>query len=201
MRMSNLPPDTIVLATRNRGKIDEICALLEELPVRVLSLDSFPDAPEIVEDAPTLEGNARKKALAILEHTGRASLADDTGLEVNALGGRPGVLSARYAGPEEDPAANRRKLISELGDHESRQARFRTVLACADHTGVRFFEGICRGSIGFSERGKGGFGYDALFIPDGRTRTFAELSPDTKNQISHRALALRKFVSFIRTGD
>ena len=199
--MRTSPPAEIVLATRNRDKIDEICALLEESPVRVLSLDSFPDAPEVVETEPTLKGNARKKAETIFLYTGRPSLADDTGLEVASLGNRPGVFSARYAGPEENSAANRRKLIAELENYEDRSARFRTIVAFVDRTGVRYFEGVCSGIIGFEDRGERGFGYDALFIPNGHSQTFAEFSPESKNEISHRGMAIRKFVSFIRSGD
>lgn len=187
----------IVLATRNRGKLDEICALLEELPVRIHSLDAFPGAPEVEEDAPTLEGNARKKAAEIFEFTGLPTLADDTGLEVSALKGRPGVHSARFSGPEANDEANRRLLLSRLSGVENRTARFRTVAAFASDEGVKYFEGICSGHIGLNERGKGGFGYDSIFLPDGYDQTFAELPPAIKNQISHRGHALRKFVTYL----
>lgn len=187
----------IVLATRNRGKLDEICALLEELPVRVHLLDAFPEAPEVEEDALTLEGNARKKAEEIFGFTGLPTLADDTGLEVSALNGRPGVHSARFSGPEANAEANRRLLLSELSGLEDRTACFRTVAAFASDEGVKCFEGICCGHIGLRERGKGGFGYDSIFFPDGYDQTFAELPSAIKNQISHRGHALRNFVAYL----
>ena len=187
----------LVLATRNPGKLSEIRDLLAGLPVDLSHAGAYADAPEVDEDAPTLEGNARKKALALFTHTGRPALADDTGLEVTALGGRPGVHSARYAGPACDPAANRAKLLRELGTAADRSARFRTVVAFADGADVHYFEGICEGRILHEERGAGGFGYDALFVPDGETRTFAQLDPAHKNAVSHRGRALRAFVAFL----
>ncbi len=192
-----MPDYRLVLATRNPGKVAEIRALLRELPVTLLTPDDFPGVPEVEEDAPTLEGNARKKAEALFAHTGLPSLADDTGLEVAALDGRPGVHSARYAGPEADPAANRNLLRQELGGAEDRGARFRTVLAFATKQGVRYFEGSCAGVILKQERGTGGFGYDALFQPAGEMRSFAELTKAEKNAISHRGRALRQFTAFL----
>ena len=129
--------------------------------------------------------------------SGVPSLADDTGLEVDALGGAPGVLSARFAGSHCSPADNRALLLSELNGRTNRAARFRTVLAFTDESGTRYFEGVCRGEILLEERGSGGFGYDAIFRPDGSNKSFAELHPKEKNALSHRGRALRKFFAFI----
>lgn len=189
----------IVLATRNPGKVAELRALLADLPVDLVSAAEVEGAPEVEEDAPTLEGNARKKALALHVHTGLPSLADDTGLEVSALGGAPGVHSARFAGSDADAEANRARLLRALTNVEDRGARFRTVLAFADGDEVRFFEGICEGRITNVERGEGGFGYDALFIPvDGPAKqTFAEMTAEAKNAISHRGRALEGFSAYL----
>ena len=188
----------IVLATRNPGKLAEMRALLAGLPFTLVSAADFPEVPEIEEDLPTLEGNARKKAETLLHFTGLPALADDTGLEVTALNGRPGVHSARYAGPAADPAANRALLLKELQGVSDRRARFRTVIAFATSEGTRLVEGICTGSITERERGSGGFGYDALFLPDGHTRTFAELDAAEKNAISHRGSALRQMKAHLQ---
>lgn len=188
----------ILLATGNPGKVAEMRALLADLPVALISAAEYGDTPEVVEDAPTLEGNARKKALVLHEHTGMTALADDTGLEVDALGGRPGVHSARYAGEEADPAANRALLLQELEGVSDRSARFRTVVAYTDGEVMHYFEGVCEGRIIDEERGSGGFGYDALFVPEGYDRTFAELSEEAKNAVSHRGRALRAFAGFLR---
>ena len=192
------PPDMqIVLATRNPGKVAELRALLADLPVELVSAADVEGAPEVEEDAPSLEGNARKKAEALHRHTGLPALADDTGLEVDALGGAPGVHSARFAGPDAADAANRAKLLNDLSGAANRSARFRTVLAFAEGDEMQFFEGVCEGTITEVERGVGGFGYDALFQPDGKTRTFAEMPAEAKNQISHRGRALQQFATFL----
>ncbi|MDX1532358.1 MAG: RdgB/HAM1 family non-canonical purine NTP pyrophosphatase [Rhodothermales bacterium] len=188
----------LVLATRNPGKVDELRALLAGLPVELVSAAEIAGAPEVDEDRPTLEGNAEKKALALHRHTGLPALADDTGLEVDALDGAPGVRSARFAGPAADAEANRRKLLHELGGRPGRAARFRTVLAFAESGRVETFDGVCAGRITHEERGSGGFGYDALFEPDGETRTFAEMPVEEKNRISHRARALARFAAYLR---
>lgn len=191
-------PLRIVLATRNPGKVVEMAALLDRLPVELLPVSAFPGAPEVEEDQASLAGNARKKALALQEHTNLAALADDTGLEVDALEGRPGVHSARFAGPTADDAANRERLLRELDGVEDRRARFRTVITFATGDAVHHFEGVCEGRITEEERGGGGFGYDTLFVPEGHSRTFAELSADEKNAISHRRRALDKFAAFLK---
>lgn len=203
-------PRTLVLATRNPGKVAELEERLAPLspgdaPLALRSAATIADAPDVDEDAPTLEGNAEKKARALAAHTGLPALADDTGLEVDALGGAPGVRSARFAGPGADDAANRAQLLALLGARDDRAARFRTVLAYAEPPSedapegrVHFFEGVCAGRIRTDERGTGGFGYDALFVPDeGDGRTFAEMSTAEKNRISHRGRALDAFAAFL----
>jgi XTP/dITP diphosphohydrolase len=146
-----------------------------------------------VEDGDTFEANAVKKAVEIARATGCWALADDSGLEVDALGGAPGVYSARYAGEPCSNEANNEKLLRELAGRENRAARFRCVIALSDPEGnARTVDGDCRGSIAHRERGTGGFGYDPLFVPDGYNETYAELSPEVKHSISHRGRALRK---------
>ena len=188
-----LPCMKIVLATRNAGKVAEIKALLATLDVEICTVADFVDAPTVEEDRDTLEGNALKKARALHAHTGLPTLADDTGLEVDALGGRPGVYSARYAGPEEDPIANRALLLRELEGRSNRTACFRTVIAFVGDGEDAVYQGVCNGSILEYERGTGGFGYDSLFVPEGEQRTFAELTAEQKNKISHRGRALIVF--------
>ena len=188
----------LVLSTRNAGKIAEMRSLLNGLPLAIHTVSDFPDAPRVDEDAPTLDGNALKKAQALFHHTGYAALADDTGLEVNALNGNPGVHSARFAGPDATDADNRQHLLAELEGVATRTARFRTVIAFVEDGQTHYFEGTCEGQILTVERGDGGFGYDALFQPDGHARTFAELSRDEKNAISHRGRAVRAFVDFLQ---
>ena len=192
------PAFIIVLATRNPGKVAEIRALLADVPVELLAAADVKGAPDVDEDAPTLEGNAGKKARALHTHTGLPALADDTGLEVDALGGRPGVHSARYAGPAATDDANRARLRRELAGVSDRAAQFRTVVAFAEAGTVQYFEGVCKGRLLDEEQGTGGFGYDALIVPDGETRTFAELTPAEKNALSHRGRALRKFAAYLR---
>ena len=188
----------LVLATRNPGKVAELAAKLERLPVQLISAADVPEAPDVEEDADTLRGNAQKKARALYEHTDRPSLADDTGLEVDALDGAPGVYSARYAGTDATDQGNRIKLLRALNGVSERAARFRTVLAFADGNGVRFFEGLCEGVITTEEHGTEGFGYDAVFRPaEGDGRTFAEMTKGEKNRISHRGRALDQFVAFL----
>lgn len=189
----------LVLATRNSGKVAELAARLDGLGIELVSAADVEGAPEVEEDADTLRGNAEKKARALYAHTGQPSLADDTGLEVDALDGAPGVRSARFAGDEADPEANRRKLLADLAGAPSRTARFRTVLAYADDAGVQFFDGVCDGLIATEESGTGGFGYDSIFRPaDGDGRTFAEMGTEEKNRISHRGRALDAFVSWLQ---
>ncbi len=188
----------IVLATRNAGKINEMSALLSDLGVEILSIDEIKEMPPVREDGATLEDNALKKARAVARHTGLPALADDTGLEVDALEGRPGVHSARYGGADENDDDNRRQLLLDLANTSNRTARFRTVLAFVDQDEVQFFEGLCQGVITWDERGEEGFGYDSIFIPAGEETTFAQMSAARKNAISHRRRALDAFARFMR---
>lgn len=191
----------LVLATRNRHKVEELSAMLVDLPVDILSFHDLPDLPEVVEDGATLRENAIKKATEIAEASGLPALADDTGLEVRQLDGAPGVRSARYASEETDWEANNRKLLRELAGvpDERRDALFRCVVALARPGGrVETVEGVTRGRIVEEERGEGGFGYDPLFLPDGHDRTYAEMDPALKNDVSHRGRAIRAALSLIR---
>lgn len=195
----------LVLATNNPGKIEEIREILGRAQVEVVSCAAFPGVPGVVEDGATFEENAIKKAVAVARATREVALADDSGLEVDALGGMPGVRSARFAGDElprgvARDRANVEKLLSMLeGVHEARRtARFRCVVAIADPEGrVDTVEGVCGGRIAARPSGSSGFGYDPVFIPDGHDATFAELGPRVKNQVSHRARALRAAVPMI----
>ncbi|MGA0229645.1 MAG: RdgB/HAM1 family non-canonical purine NTP pyrophosphatase [Ilumatobacteraceae bacterium] len=180
----------LVCASANPDKVVEIAALLDGV---ALLLPRPSEVPDVVEDADTLVGNARLKAAAICAATGRAAVADDTGLEVDALGGAPGVFAARYAGEGVTYADNRAKLLAELAGvaEPDRTARFRTVAMVVRPDGSEtVVEGVCEGLIALVERGARGFGYDAVFIPvDGDGRTFAEMSDAEKNAISHRGRA------------
>jgi XTP/dITP diphosphohydrolase len=188
---------SLVVATGNPGKLEEIRELLDGLNIRLRSLEDFENLEPAVEDAPTLEGNAVKKARVVFEETGIPTIADDTGLEVTALDGAPGVHSARFAGPDCNAADNRKMLLDRLGNTEVRSARFRTVVALVTSDGTMTFEGVCEGRIGTAERGTSGFGYDALFVPSGFEKTFAEMDSPQKNDISHRGMALRKLRKYL----
>ncbi len=192
----------LLVATRNAGKIRELSRLFEALEVELVGLDRFPDAPEVVEDADTFEGNAIEKARQLALATGLPTLADDSGIEVDALGGAPGVHSARYAGAHGDDDANNAKLLEAMRGVSDRGARFRCALAFADPRGplgerVHVEHGVVEGSILDELRGDGGFGSDPLFLLRGDTRTTAELGADEKNAISHRADAARKMRAFL----
>ncbi len=181
----------IVLATRNPDKAAEIRKILEGF--KLLTLDEFPEAPEVEETGGTLEENAVLKARAIARHTGLISLGDDSGLEVEALGGKPGVRSARFAGEDASYEDNNRLLLELMEGQDNRRARFRCVIAvCGPALPPITVEGVCPGRITRSPRGSGGFGYDPVFLVEGTDKTFAELSGDEKNSLSHRADALRK---------
>jgi XTP/dITP diphosphohydrolase len=183
----------LVCASANPDKVAEIEAILGP---SVELVPRPPGVPDVVEDADTLEGNARLKAVAIAIATGEASVADDTGLEVVALGGRPGVHTGRYAGEQATYAENRSKLLAELAGVDDRRARFRTVAIVVWPDGREVAaEGVCDGSIAMAERGDRGFGYDPLFVPDdGEGRTFAEMSESEKHAVSHRGRAFRALV-------
>jgi XTP/dITP diphosphohydrolase len=190
----------IVLATRNRDKIREIKKLLNDVNARFLSLEDFPGCPRVVEDGETLEENAREKALIVSKYTKRLSLAEDSGLEVEALRGAPGIHSARFAGDNVTYEDNNRKLLKlmEKLSQEERRAKFRCVAALArPDGGVVTCEGICEGIIASEMKGESGFGYDPLFIVPGYGKTFAELGEEIKNRLSHRAQALDKIKKII----
>ncbi len=185
----------LVLATRNRHKGEELAALLSDLGITIRTLDEFPDAPEVVEDGDTCEANAIKKARAIAEFTGLPAVADDTGLEVDALDGRPGIYAARYAGEGATYEDNCQKLLQELAGvpREQRTARFLTVAAIAlPSDGVRVAQGTLDGVIAEEASGTLGFGYDPVFLIPELGKTLAQLSADQKNTISHRAKAFFK---------
>lgn len=189
--------DKLVLASQNPHKIEEMQQILSPLGIEVLSAKDFPDLKEVVEDRPTLKGNALKKAQYVSQETQLPALSDDTGLEVEALDGRPGVYSARYAGRNASYQDNVLKLLGELDGKSNRAAQFRTVVALVDEDREYTFEGVCRGEIITEQKGEKGFGYDPVFKPEGFDKTFAELDSVTKNEISHRGRAIQNFVQFL----
>lgn len=187
----------LVFATRNPGKVREIAQMLSD-QYEIVGLADIGCAEDIPETAPTIPGNAIQKAEYVLEHYGVHCFADDTGLEVVSLGGAPGVHTARYAGEAKDADANMAKLLDALADKTDRAARFRTVIALTTKEGTQTFEGICNGRIAEGRSGADGFGYDPIFIPENSTLTFAEMTPETKNTISHRGRAVRAMVSELK---
>lgn len=191
----------LVCASANPDKVAELADLLADLPDGSVELLPRPaEVPDVVEDAPTLIGNARLKAQAICSATGLPAVADDTGLEVDALGGAPGVHTARYAGPDATYADNRARLLDALRGRTDRAARFRTsvVVAWPDGTEVAV-DGVCEGVIADAELGDRGFGYDSVFVPlEGEGRTFAQMSLGDKQAISHRGRAVRALVDRLR---
>jgi XTP/dITP diphosphohydrolase len=185
----------LVLATRNRHKAEELAVLLGDLGIRIRTLDEFSDAPDVVEDGATCEANAIKKAKAIARATGVPAVADDTGLEVDALGGRPGVYAARYAGETATYEDNCRKLLRELAavPQNQRTARFLTVAAIAMPAGnVQVTHGMLEGLITEAPTGDRGFGYDPVFLLPELGKTLAQLTAEEKNRVSHRAKAFAK---------
>lgn len=209
----------IVFATNNQHKLDEIRSILGD-DFEIVSLKDIGCHVDIPETADTLEGNAMQKAEYVYQHFGMSCFADDTGLEVDALNGAPGVHSARYAGGEgHDSEANMQKLLHKLAENNNRRARFRTVIALilkrevggerkedrGERTSdtsdvvIKEFEGIVNGSITHEKSGAEGFGYDPIFMPDGYDKTFAELGMDIKNHISHRARAVKKLAEYLKT--
>jgi XTP/dITP diphosphohydrolase len=181
----------ILIASRNAHKIQEIREIFALPGVEWVSTAAFPDLPDVVEDRDTFEGNAIKKATELARATGLWALADDSGLEVAALGNAPGVYSARYAGEPCNHANNNAKLLRELADKPDRSARFRCVAALSDPSGrTETVSGSCPGHIVEALRGAQGFGYDPLFVPDGYELTFAEMGSALKNQLSHRGRAM-----------
>ena len=208
--VNNLPSCTggegggyIVFATNNAHKLSEIRQILGN-SIEVLSLKDIGCDVDIPETGSTLEENALQKAQYVFDHYHLDVFADDTGLEVEALNGAPGVYSARYAGDGHDSEANMAKLLKELEHEDNRKARFRTVIALIQKVGgldcvqrIKLFEGIVNGQIIRERRGGEGFGYDPIFLPDGYDQTFAELGMEVKNEISHRARATAKFADFV----
>ncbi len=193
--------DTLVLATRNPHKTEEIRAMLADLSITVRDLTEFPDCPDVEEDGRTLEENAMKKALSAHRCTGLPVIADDTGLEVYYLLGAPGVYSARYAGEDATYEDNNQKLLKEMTQvpPRKRQARFRCVVALVGKGFEQLFEGKVEGDILRSPRGTNGFGYDPVFRPEGEERSYAQLSAEEKNSISHRAIAIRRLKEHLQS--
>lgn len=186
----------LVFATQNPNKAKEIEAKLGE-GFKIAGLDQLGITEEIPETAPTLEGNALMKARYVYEKTGRNCFADDTGLEVAALNGEPGVYSARYAGLQKNADDNMALLLNKLQGQANRKAQFRTVIALIINGQEHLFEGTATGNIIAEKQGVEGFGYDPIFVPEGHTRTFAQMTLDEKNQLSHRAKAFDKMKKFL----
>lgn len=186
----------LVFATNNAHKLEEIRAILGN-NIEILSLADIGCHEDIPETSDTLEGNARQKSLYIYEHYGLDCFADDTGLEVEALDGAPGVYSARYAGNGHDSQANMKKLLAEMKEKSNRKARFRTIISLIEKGEEQQFEGIVRGEIIREEKGDSGFGYDPVFQPEGYDATFAELGNEIKNKISHRARAVNLLCEYL----
>lgn len=191
----------LVFATNNAHKLEEIRAILGN-SIEILSLANIHCHADIPETADTLEGNARQKSRYVYEHYGLDCFADDTGLEVESLGGAPGVYSARYAdGQGHDSQANMNKLLKEMEEKNDRKAQFRTIISLIEKGEERQFEGIVKGQITREKRGESGFGYDPIFQPDGYETTFAELGSDIKNRISHRARAVAALCDYLRKNN
>jgi XTP/dITP diphosphohydrolase len=188
----------LVFATNNANKLAEIKQLLPE-HIELLSLKDIGCTEEIPETENTIEGNAWLKAKYVKEKYGYDCFADDTGLEVKALNGAPGVLSARYAGESKNNQANIAKLLDELLDKEDKSAQFKTVIALYFDGEQKDFTGICSGQISHELRGEGGFGYDPIFVPQHQSKTFAEMTAEDKNLISHRALAFKQLLNYLNT--
>ena len=206
----------LVLATRNQGKVRELTEMLRRhqaqevcdspdtsltgnrKPIEVISLNAYPDAPEVIEDGKTYMENAAKKASVIAEYTGYLALADDAGLEVDALNGAPGIHSKRWAGEDATDAIRIAKLLQALEGATDRRARFVAAIAVVHpDTKPEGVLGVCEGHIGHTPVGESGFGYDPVFVPDGYDQTFAELGEEIKNQISHRAKALQQAIALL----
>lgn len=187
----------LCFATNNAHKLAEVSAMLGG-EFQLLSLQDISCYEELPETSDTIEGNAIQKASYVLAHYQTPCFADDTGLEVNALQGEPGVYSARYAGEHKSSDDNIRLLLSKLEGKSDWSARFKSVICLAEERGLQIFEGIIEGTIINSPRGRGGFGYDPVFVPKNYDQTFAEMPADLKNSISHRAIAFQKLISFLQ---
>ncbi|HAX18092.1 MAG TPA: non-canonical purine NTP pyrophosphatase [Actinobacteria bacterium] len=194
----------IVIATKNKGKVREISHFFKDTDISFKSLNDYPEIPEIIEDGNTFEENAIIKAKTTAEILDKTVIADDSGLQVDYLNGRPGVYSSRYSGINADDRSNRIKLLNELNKEKNtlkRTARFVCSMVLWDSREGLIFKtsGICEGTIGFEEKGEGGFGYDSIFIPSGFEKTMAQLTNDEKNRISHRGKALLNLSDFLKT--
>jgi len=190
----------LVVATNNPHKVKEIVNILKGQNYEILSLKNFPDAPVVIEDGSTFEENAIKKSSIIAKHIGLLALADDSGLEVDVLNGEPGVKSARFAGENATDEDRNRKLLNLIRDvpESKRNARFKCAIALSNPQGdTHVVLGVCEGSIAFEPRGNKGFGYDPIFVVPCYGKTFAELGPDIKNRISHRAIALQQILKVL----
>lgn len=190
----------IIFASQNPNKIREINSILEG-KINIVGLDPLLFKNELPETGNTLEANALQKARFVFAATGNACFADDTGLEIESLNGRPGVFSARYAGEEKNADRNMEKILEELANIKNRSAQFRTVIAYLNGTEEKLFEGIVKGEIANMKVGSNGFGYDPIFIPEGQSKSFAEMDLEKKNTISHRARAFQKFKLFLLSGN
>lgn len=188
----------LIFATNNLHKLQEIRAAVNP-GIEIDGLKEIGVEEKIPETASTLRGNAIQKAKYIYNYTGNSCFADDTGLEVEVLNGQPGVLSARYAGEECNSEKNVNKLLSEMSGKANRRAKFRTIIAFIYKQQIYCFEGTVKGIITYEKRGELGFGYDPVFLPEGSKKTFAEMSLNEKNKISHRSKALRKFSNFLNS--
>ncbi|WP_179345816.1 non-canonical purine NTP diphosphatase [Winogradskyella ursingii] len=186
----------LVFATNNQNKLREVQSLVPN-HIQLLSLGDILCIEDIPETQPTIEGNAIHKAEYIKNNYGFDCFADDTGLEVEALNGEPGVFSARYAGPKRDADDNMNKLLSELADKDSRKSQFKTVIALHLNGQLHTFTGICKGEITTEKHGEKGFGYDPIFKAEGYDKTFAEISLEEKNKIGHRGKAVQQLIKFL----
>ena len=189
----------LTFATNNRHKIEEIRAALGN-EFTLLSLEKIGCREELAEDQDTIEGNSLQKARYVFENYSEDCFADDTGLEIVALNGEPGVYSARYAGPQRNSEDNIDLVLKKLSGADNRSAQFRTVITLITKAGTHQFEGVVKGQIVTARKGAGGFGYDPVFLPDGFFKTLAEMTMEEKNQISHRGIAFQKLIAFLRHG-
>ena len=188
----------LVFATNNKHKLGELQAILGDR-IKLLSLKDIGCNEEIPEEQPTLEGNARQKAMFVFEKYNYSCFADDTGLEVEGLNGEPGVYSARYAGEDKNANANMDKVLAKMAKIKNRNARFRTVISLVIDGDEKQFEGVVNGQILTGKKGDSGFGYDPIFQPDGFDKTFAEMNLNDKNKISHRGRAVEKLVQYLQS--
>jgi XTP/dITP diphosphohydrolase len=192
--------NTIIFATNNEHKVIEVKAILKKM-FKILSLKEAGIEIDIPEPYNSLQENAFEKARVIHQLTGKNCFAEDTGLEVEVLNGEPGVKSARYAGGERSFEKNIDKLLGKLENKENRNAQFKTVVCLIENGKQKIFEGTCKGTIIAQRRGDSGFGYDPVFIPDGSTKTFAEMSMEEKNRFSHRKKAIEKLTRYLKAGS